>query len=138
MALKNNLVFERYGDFINIEDTRWRRTTTGMHDGQNGILKIDDAAKAEGGHRVNGYLKSGTPVYKDTDGYVKVWNATAKGAGKKILGFLQSVNQIQSRSGVFFDEIAVGIQTSGSIYSAWLPVKIDAEDIPVLFDNSTL
>lgn len=136
--MANALFFERYGDWANIEDSRWRRTTTGMHDGQNGTLKIDDAAKADGGHRVRGYLKSGTPVYRDSDGYIKVWSATAKSAGKKILGFLQSVVKIQSKSGVWYEEAPVGIQTSGSVYSKWLPVTVDTDDIPALFDDSPL
>lgn len=138
MAPKNPLQHEEYGAFDRIEDHRWRKTPTGMQDGQNRSLIIDDAAKADAGHRNGRFLKSGVPVYEVGGSgadkhYVKVWDATAKAGGKKILGFLQSVEEIQSRSGVFWEQKAVGVQTRGEIYPHWLPVTVENEDIPASF-----
>lgn len=143
MALKNPLIPEQYGEFTRIEDHRWRKTPTGMQDGQNRTLIIDDAAKADGGHKDGRFLKSGTPVYEVGGSgadkhFIKVWDATAKAGGKKILGFLQSIEEIQSRSGEFYEQKAAGIQTRGEIYAHWLPVTVENDDIPHTFTNTPM
>lgn len=139
--MANNLYQESYGSWTDIDDQRWRKNQDGVSEsGQNGSLIIDDAAKAEGGHRVGRYLLSGVPVYRDAEdeNTIKVWDEAAKTAGQPVLGFLQSINKIMNEVGEFYDRIPVGIQTAGEIYPTWLPVEVADEDIPVRFGVSPL
>lgn len=134
-----NLNIHENPDWINIEDQRWRKNAHGMdYSGQNGVLVIDDAIKAEGAHRAERYIKSGIPLYRDADGNLRLFTENAKTAGDKVAGFLQSIFEIADRNGNFYDEIVVGIQTAGEIYPKWLPVELADEDIPVRFGVSAL
>lgn len=134
-----NLNIHNDPDWVNIEDQRWRKNAHGMDfSGQNGVLVIDEAIKAEGPHRVGRYVKSGVPLFRDTDGKLKIFNKTAKGKGSKVAGFLQTIEDIADRNGKWYDEKIVGIQTAGEIYPKWLPVDLDNEDIPVRFGVSIL
>lgn len=135
---KNNLSVQNYGKYVSIEDHRWRVTTTGVSDAQNGDLIIDDAAKAEGTHREGGWLKSGVPLYRDENNKLKVFSAQAKGAGAKIFGFLMSPAEIVDVDGTYYDTIPVAVQTSGEIIAQWLPVQVDPADIPVNVINTVL
>lgn len=127
-------------DWADIEDQRWRKNAHGMgFSGQNITLVVDDAAKAAGSHRVGRWLLSGVPIRKGEDDKAYVFTAEDKEAGEKIAGFLQSAVEIQDRNGEWYDtQSRVGIQTAGEIYPAWLPVKVDEEDIPVRFGTSVL
>ncbi len=140
MAHSNNLSIQHYGDWVSIEDHRWRKNTSGMEDGQNGSLIIDDAVKAEGKHRVGGWIRSGLPVYRDEDNNVRFFTAEAKTAGQKCIGFLQSAHQIVDVNGEFYTgSIPVGVQTRGEVYYQWLPVDdFDPEDLPVRFTGTKL
>lgn len=140
MAHENNLGFQPYGDFVTIEDHRWRVNTSGMEDGQNGNLVIDDAVKAEGKHRIGGWIKSGLPVYRDDKNELRFFTDEAKTAGKKCFGFLQSVHKITDVNGEFYTgSIPVGVQTRGEVICQWLPVDdFDPEDLPVRFTNTKL
>lgn len=134
-----NLNIHNDPDWVNIEDQRWRKNAHGMDfSGQNGVLVIDEAIKAEGPHRVGRYVKSGVPLYRDEDGKLKIFNETAKTAGSKVAGFLQTIEDIADRNGKWYDEKIVGIQTAGEIYPKWLPVDLANEDIPVRFGVSIL
>lgn len=135
---KNNLSVQYYGSYDSIEDHRWRVSTTGVSDAQNGDLIIDDAAKAEGTHRKGGWLLSGTPLYRDENNKLKVFSAEAKAAGSKIFGFLMSPAKIVDVNGAYYDTIPVAVQTSGEIIAQWLPVKVDPADIPVNVINTVL
>ena len=137
--MRNNLGIQEYGHWKNIEDHRWRRTTTGMTDGVNANLLIDDAIKAEGPHRVGGWTKSGIPVYFDeVTKSVKFFNADAKTAGETIYGLVFSIHKITDELGEFFETIPVAVQTRGEIYAQWLPVEIDAADLPSNIGNTIL
>lgn len=136
---KSNLNIQHNPDWVNIEDNRWRKNSHGMdYSGQNGVLIIDDAVKAEGAHRESRYILSGVPLYRDTDGNLRLFTENAKTAGDKVAGFLQSIFEVANRHGEFYDEIVVGIQTAGEIYPKWLPVELADEDIPVRFGVSEL
>ena len=136
----NGLSPKTYGEFESVEDNRWRKNREGMgYSGQNLTLVIDDAAKAEGDHRLGRWLKSGVPIYRDEDNKGHLFTADAKTAGNKIAGFLQGAVEIADRDGVFYDQVStVGIQTAGEIYPQWLPVDVEAEDIPARFGVSPL
>lgn len=141
----NNLHIQSFEEnLIDIDDQRWRKNKAGVSEtGENGSLIIEEAAKEQdGGHRVGAYLVSGVPVYRDIDAegfhVVKVFNEAAKTAGHKVAGFTQSINRIMDINGQYFDRIPVGIQTGGEIYPDWLPVDLEAEDIPVRFGTSPL
>lgn len=136
----NGLSPKTYGGFESVEDNRWRKNREGMgYSGQNLTLVIDDAAKAEGDHRLGRWLKSGVPIYRDEDNKGHIFTADAKTAGSKIAGFLQGAVEIADRDGVFYDQVStVGIQTAGEIYPQWLPVDVAAEDIPARFGVSPL
>ena len=139
MAHPNNLGFQPYGGWESIEDYRWRVNSSGMEDGQNGNLVIDDAIKAEGSHRIGGWIKSGLPVYRDTDNNLRIFSAEAKTAGEKVFGFLHAVHKIQDVHGEFYtDSIPVGVQTRGEVICQWLPVEFDPADLPVRFTNTVL
>lgn len=134
-----NLNIYNNPDWTNIEDTRWRKNAEGMdYSGQNGVLIVDDVAKAEGAHRVGRYLKSGVPVYRDADNNLRVFSDSAKADGAKVAGFLQSIEEIADRNGLNYDQKIVGIQTAGEIYPKWLPVELADEDIPARFGHSIL
>lgn len=139
MAHTNNLGFQPYGDWTSIEDNRWRVTTTGMSDGQNGNLVIDDAVKAEGSHRVGGWLLGGVPLYRDADNQLKVFTAEAKAAGDKVAGFTFCPHKVTDVNGEFYTEsIPVAVQTRGEVICQWLPVEFDPEDLPARFTNTIL
>lgn len=139
MAHANNLGFQPYGDYKNIEDHRWRVTTTGMSDGQNGNLVIDAAAKAEGSHREGGWLLGGVPLYRDEDNNLKVFSAEAKTEGEEVAGFTFCPHKITDVNGEFYtDSIPVAIQTRGEIICQWLPVEFDPADLPPRFTNTIL
>lgn len=139
MAYTNNLGFQPYGDFASIEDYRWRVNSSGMHDGQNGNLVIDDALKAEGDHRVGGWIKSGLPVYRDEKNELHFFSAEAKQGGKKVVGFLFAPHKITDVNGEFYtDSIPVGVQTRGEVICQWLPVQFDPADLPARFTNTVL
>lgn len=126
-------------DWTNIEDHRWHKNAHGMDfSGQNGVLIIDEAVKAEGNHREGRYLKSGVPVYRDADDNLRVFSETAKTEGFKVAGFLQSIEEVADRNGKDYDQKIVGIQTAGELYPKWLPVELADEDIPVRFGRSIL
>jgi hypothetical protein len=134
-----NLNIHDNPDWVNIEDQRWRKNAHGMDfSGQNGVLIVDDAVKAEGAHRVERYIKSGVPLYRDADGNLRLFTEEAKTSGEKIAGFLQNVDEVADRNGRWYDQRIVGIQTAGEIYPKWLPVQIDETDIPVRFGASIL
>lgn len=124
----------RYGDWSSVEDYRWRKSVRGVSKGQNGTIVVDDAMKAEGGHRKEQYLKSGVPVYQDDDTTYKLWTATAKGAGKKIAGFVDTVCELKDPSGKWYESVDAGIMTYGGVYEVWLPVEVAAEDVPARFE----
>lgn len=126
--------------YENVEDTRWRKNAHGMDfAGHNITLVIDEAAKAEGNHRMGRYLKSGVPIWMDDDNKGHIYTEEARTAGKKIKGFLQDVVEIGDRDGVFYDQTSmVGIQTAGEIYPQWLPVTVLEEEIPARFGTSVL
>src|SRR5699024_3150801 len=107
---------------------------------QNGSLVIDDALKAEGKHRVGGWIRSGLRVYRDADNNVRFFTAEAKTAGQKCIGFLQSAYQIVDVNGEFYTGcIPVGVQTRGEVYYQWLSVDdFDPEDLPVRFTGTKL
>lgn len=139
MAHPNNLGFQPYGGWESIEDYRWRVNSSGMEDGQNGNLVIDDAIKAEGSHRIGGWIKSGLPVYRDSNNNLRIFSAEAKAEGKKCFGFLHAVHKIQDVHGEFYsDSIPVGVQTRGEVICQWLPVEFDPADLPVRFTNTVL
>lgn len=139
MANSNNLGFEPHGGWSSIEDFRWRVNTWGMEDGQNANLVIDDAIKAEGDHRVGGWVLSGVPVYRTSDNEVKFFSAEAKAAGEKVAGFLYNPHKIKDVNGEFYtDSIPVGVQVRGSIIAQWLPVEFDVADLPPHFTNTIL
>ena len=139
MAHPNNLGFQPNGGYESIEDYRWRVNTWGMEDGQNANLVIDDAIKAEGSHRVGGWVKSGVPVYRDEDNQVRIFSAEAKASGQKVAGFLYNPHKITDVNGEFYTEsIPVGVQVRGSIIAQWLPVEFDVEDLPEHFTNTIL
>ncbi|MDD2325914.1 MAG: hypothetical protein PHW63_07950 [Alphaproteobacteria bacterium] len=139
MAHSNNLGFQPYGDYTSIEDNRWRVNTTGMSDGQNGNLVIDAALKAEGSHRVGGWLLGGVPLYRDTDNTLKIFSAEAKIAGKKVQGFTFCPHKITDVNGEFYTEsIPVAVQTRGEVICQWLPVVFDPADLPAQFSNTVL
>lgn len=139
MAHSNNLGFQPYGDYTSIEDNRWRVNTTGMSDGQNGNLVIDAALKAEGSHRVGGWLLGGVPLYRDTDNALKIFSAEAKTAGEKVQGFTFCPHKITDVNGEFYtDSIPVAVQTRGEVICQWLPVEFDPEDLPNQFSNTVL
>lgn len=126
-------------DWVNIEDSMWRKNAHGMdYSGQNGVLIIDDAVKAEGPHRVGRYLLSGVPVYRDTDGNLRLYSENARTAEEKIVGFLQSIEEIGNKNGRNYDQKIVGIQTAGEIYPKWLPVELTEDEIPARFGQSIL
>lgn len=134
-----NLNIHENPDWVNIEDSMWRKNAHGMdYSGQNGVLIIDDAVKAEGAHRVGRYLKSGIPLYRDADDNLKLFTTNAKEAGDKVVGFLQTIEEIADRNGNNYDQKIVGIQTAGEIYPKWLPVQLADEDIPARFGRSVL
>lgn len=134
-----NLNIHENPDWVNIEDQRWRKNAHGMDfSGQNGVLIVDDALKAEGEHRVGRYIKSGIPLYRDGEGNLRLFTEEAKAAENKVAGFLQNVDEIADRNGVHYDQKIVGIQTAGEIYPTWLPIKLADEDIPARFGVSTL
>lgn len=139
MAYSNNLETQSYGDWGTIEDYRWRVNASGMSDGQSGNLIIDDAIKAEGNHRIGGWVKSGVPVYRDENNDLRFFNAEAKIAGKKVVGFLYSPHKIVDVNGEFYTKsIPVGVQTRGEVIAQWLPVDFDPADLPVRFTNTVL
>lgn len=139
MAFTNNLGFQPHGDWTTIEDYRWRVNASGMEDGQNGNLVIDDAIKAEGTHREGGWIKSGLPVYRDEQNQLHFFDAAAKTAGKKCVGFLHAVHKITDVNGEFYTgSIPVGVQTRGEVICQWLPVAFDPADLPVRFTNTIL
>lgn len=139
MAHPNNLGFQPYGEQVSIEDYRWRVTTTGMTDGQSGDLVIDAALKAEGDHRIGGWIKSGLPVYRDENNKLKFFNAEAKAAGAVCAGFLFAPHKITDVNGEFYtDSIPVAVQTRGEVICQWLPVEFDPADLPVRFTNTVL
>lgn len=136
---KNNLSIESYGEWASIEDTRWRKNAHGVgFSGQNGVLVIDEALKADGTHRLKNWVKSGIPVYRDADDAdrLKVFTTEAKSAGKKILGFTQNPAKIVDANGEYYEELSMGVQTAGEIYRQWLPVEVAVEDIPARFGNT--
>ncbi|MDD2326432.1 MAG: hypothetical protein PHW63_10645 [Alphaproteobacteria bacterium] len=136
---KTNLNIRSNPDWIDIEDHRWHKNAHGMDfSGQNGVLIIDADIKAEGAHRVGRYLKSGVPLYRDVDDNLRLFTAAAKTAGKRVVGFLQTIEEVADTNGVYYDQKIVGIQTAGEIYPLWLPVQIADEDIPVRFGRSVL
>lgn len=126
--------------YADVEDQRWRKNSHGINfSGQNITLVVDEGAKAEGDHRIGRWLKSGVPIYRDADGKAHVFTAEAKAEGAKVAGLLQSALEIMDRDGVWYDTRSmVGIQTAGEIYPAWLPVSLEPEDIPTLFNTSPL
>ena len=136
----NGLSPKTYGGFKSVEDNRWRKNREGMgYSGQNLTLVIDEAAKAEGDHRLGRWLKSGVPIYRDEENKGHLFTSDAKDAGNSIAGFLQGAVEIADRDGVFYDQVStVGIQTAGEIYPQWLPVDVEAEDIPARFGVSPL
>ena len=141
---KNNLYVQRSEeDILDIDDQRWRKNKAGVSEtGENGSLVIDEAVKVDGAHRVGAYLLSGVPVYRELDAesgeyVVRVYQETAA-EGVEIVGFLQSINKIKGLDGEYFDRIPVGIQTGGEIYPDWLPVTLEADQIPVRFGTSPL
>lgn len=139
MAHTNNLGFQPYGDWTSIEDYRWRVSSSGMEDGQNGNLVIDDAIKAEGDHRIGGWVKSGLPVYRDGDNQLRFFTEEAKSSGAKAVGFLHSVHKITDVNEEFYTgSIPVGVQTRGEVICQWLPVEFDPEDLPARFTNTVL
>lgn len=140
MAHSNNLSFQFYGDWASLEDHRWRVNTSGMEDGQNGNLIIDEALKADGEHRLGGWIYSGLPVYRDEDNNLRFFTSEAKGEGKKLFGFLQSAHKIVDVNGEYYTEsIPVGVQTRGEVICQWLPVEnFDPADLPARFTNTKL
>ena len=139
MAHANNLGFQPYGYYSSIEDNRWRVTTTGMSDGQNGNLVIDAALKAEGSHRVGGWLLGGVPLYRDAENQLKVFSAEAKAEGAEVTGFTFCPHKVTDVNGEFYtDSIAVAVQTRGEVICQWLPVEFDPEDLPARFTNTIL
>lgn len=142
---KNNLYVQRYEeDILDIDDQRWRKNKAGVSEtGENGSLVIDEAVEAEGPHRVGAYLLSGVPVYRELDAesgeyVVRVYTQETAAEGVEIVGFLQSINKVKGLDGEYFDRIPVGIQTGGEIYPDWLPVTLEADQIPVRFGTSPL
>lgn len=133
MAPTNNLMIETYGSQKNIEDHRWRVTRSGMTDGQNGDLVIDDALKADEGQRVEAWILSGTPLYRDEDHNLRFFNAQASTDGKECVGFLMSPVRIMDFNGGFYDQVPVAVQTWGEVHLQWLPTKIAEADIPNRF-----
>ncbi len=125
---------------MSIEDHRWRKNTSGMEDGQNGSLIIDDAVKAEGKHRVGGWIRSGLPVYRAKITTFASSPPRLRLAGQKCIGFLQSAHQIVDVNGEFYTgSIPVGVQTRGEVYYQWLPVdNFDPADLPVRFTGTKL
>lgn len=133
MTLPNSLVPFWEIEKESIEDYRWRKGNRGISDGDNAVIEIDDAAKAEGKHRKGRWLLSGVPVYRDGDVF-KIWSADAKTKGKKIAGFIQDPHEIKNRNDQWFETVRGGIQVYGGIYQCWLPVDVAVEDIPAAFD----
>lgn len=117
-------------DKFNVEDERWHKNRFGKAaSARNIVLAVDDAMKAEGPHRVQRWLKSGTPVWVDDQGVGHLFDAAAKAGGKKIAGLVSSVIDIQDRAGQWYDTVpTVGIYTGGYIYSRWLPVEVAMSD----------
>lgn len=139
MPYTNNLGFQKHSDYSAIEDNRWRVTTTGMTDGQNGNLVIDEALKAEGEHRVGGWIKGGLPVYRDEDNQLHFFTAEAKGTGAECVGFLFCPHKITDVNGEFYTgSIPVAVQTRGEVICQWLPVEFDPADLPARFTNTVL
>lgn len=133
MAPTNNLHIETYGSQVNIEDHRWRVTRSGMTDGQNGDLVIDDAIKADEGQLLEGWVKSGTPLFRDEDHNLKFFGSTAAAAGETCVGFLMSPVRIVDANGSFYEQVPVAVQTWGEVHLQWLPTDIAEEDIPARF-----
>lgn len=132
----NNLIFENYDAYEDIEDHRWRVNTTGMSDGVNANLVIDEAAKAEGDHRNGRWLLSGCPVtFDEATKTVKLYT---KGGEEKIYGVLFTSHKIMNESGEFYDTIPVAVQRRGEIIHKWLPVDIDPADLPPTLLNTIL
>lgn len=97
----------------------------------NGRILIDEDLKKDGPHRVGRWIKSGIPVYKDGDNY-KLFTDTAKGAGKKVDGFVISPGETRDlQSEEFFNHYYSGVVVSGIVYAIYLPVKVTEADLAV-------
>ena len=138
--MASNLSIQPSGDgYLSVEDHRWRVNNTGMKDGQNGVLAVDATLKAEGPHRVEGWIKSGVPLYRDdTDQKLHILDDTAIAGGKTVFGFLMSPVRVANYQGGFFDEVPVAVQTRGEIIYNWLPVQIDEDAISNRFGITKL
>lgn len=143
MAANNPLSPSANYEWVSFDDKRWRVNKSGVSEsGQNGLLVIDDNVKKDGPHRKGRWIRSGLPLYRGDDNKLYLWTS---GSGKKILGFLQSQQEIAPYLSdyadfdrVFYDEIPVAVQTAGEIYDKWLPVEVPKDEIPVRFGVSPL
>lgn len=127
---KSNLGIQSSSDgYTSIEDHRWRVNNTGMKDAQNGDLTIDATLKAEGPHKVQGWILSGVPLYKDEDKKFHLLDETAVSEGKTVFGFLMSPVRIADYQGGFYETAAIAVQTRGEIIYDFLPVQVSLEAI---------
>ena len=94
-------------------------------------ILIDEDLKKDGPHKVGRWIKSGIPVYKDGDNY-KLFTDTAKGAGKKVDGFVISPGETRDlQSEEFFNHYYSGVVVSGIVYAIYLPTKVTEADLAV-------
>lgn len=114
-----------------LEDRRWIGNIATINNSLNGRIVIDEDIKKDGPHRVGRWVKGGLPVYKDGDNY-KIFTATAKGAGKKVDGFVISPGEIKDLGAEeYFPHYHSGIVVSGIVYAIYLPVEVTEADLAV-------
>lgn len=131
---KNNLSMYPAPGMRPSHDRRWVVNLHSMSQTQNAKLEITDdvvnlakaQAKADGDSDRHLFLRSGTLVYEESDKW-KVFDETAKTAGKKIKGvILNPVDLNDAIAGLTFKEAPVAILLSGLIRPAYLPKSADA------------
>lgn len=113
-----------------IEDFTWLADYTGMEDAESGTLDVD-SLKVAGGHRLENWLRSGTPLGKITaagakKGQFGLYDPAATDGRQKHYGFLKAeVQLVDNVSLVENKPLSGAVLNYGQITVNRLPVAFD-------------
>lgn len=112
-------------------DFSWLLTAPPIHDNRTEVLDISAWTKAT--HYPNGYIPSGTPAAKGTNGLVPFDPADEAVTGAGVLaGFIFGDQRVVSDS----EDFAVALRDSGRIRVSKLPVAFTAPTVAAKLANT--